>query len=256
MDFSSFIEGLRGAPPARAYLEGDRDAEIRYLESHAWNFRHTTSQLPESSSPLSLLDIGPTPYTLYLKDRRPDWEVQALDRTPLLAERFAEHDVVLRHVDLDEDALPYEDASFDVVVFTEVLEHVFRPPSELLREIHRILRPGGTLLLSVPNIATLANRLGLLFGRSPLPAADHAFRKEWMHGHGHLHEYTMSEIADLVAANGFVVERRRFVHAGPSDLRQARWASPRFWLRLVYALAQSAVPAWRSVAFVRASRRA
>lgn len=44
---------------------------------------------------------------------------------------------------------PVPDASFDVVICSQVLEHVFSP-DEFIREIHRVLRPGGKLLLATP----------------------------------------------------------------------------------------------------------
>lgn len=47
------------------------------------------------------------------------------------------------------DAIPLPDASFDIVVLTQVLEHV-RRPAVVLGEIARVLRPGGTLLATVP----------------------------------------------------------------------------------------------------------
>lgn len=45
--------------------------------------------------------------------------------------------------------LPFPDRQFDAVLCSQVLEHVFTP-EEFLAEIHRVLRPGGTLLLTVP----------------------------------------------------------------------------------------------------------
>jgi SAM-dependent methyltransferase len=49
----------------------------------------------------------------------------------------------------DGHVLPFPDASFDAVLCTEVLEHI-PDPTETLREIHRVLKPGGRLLLTIP----------------------------------------------------------------------------------------------------------
>lgn len=65
-----------------------------------------------------------------------------------------------------EEPLPFEDASFDVVVAGELLEHV-RVPGGLLAEIARVLRPDGVLVGSVPNAYRLKNRLNFLAGRPP-----------------------------------------------------------------------------------------
>jgi SAM-dependent methyltransferase len=67
--------------------------------------------------------------------------------------------------DVDEP-LPFADASFDVVVAGELLEHV-RDPARLIAEARRVLRPGGQLVASVPNAFRLKNRLRFLLGRKP-----------------------------------------------------------------------------------------
>jgi ubiquinone/menaquinone biosynthesis C-methylase UbiE len=74
-----------------------------------------------------------------------------------------------------QDRLPYADASFDLVTMLAVLEHLEQPEA-ILREIRRILRPGGQLVLTVPSKAArpvlefLAFRLGVV-SRSEI--ADH-----------------------------------------------------------------------------------
>ena len=69
-------------------------------------------------------------------------------------------------LDLEVDAFPWADGSVDLVIANQVLEHlknVLIP----LAEIHRVLSPGGTAILSVPNLGSLHNRLLLAAGRQP-----------------------------------------------------------------------------------------
>jgi 2-polyprenyl-3-methyl-5-hydroxy-6-metoxy-1,4-benzoquinol methylase len=67
--------------------------------------------------------------------------------------------------DLDEP-LAFEEASFDVVVAGELLEHL-RDPGRLVGDVRRVLRPGGTFVASVPNAYRLKNRVRFLLGREP-----------------------------------------------------------------------------------------
>ncbi|HKP19043.1 MAG TPA: methyltransferase domain-containing protein [Gaiellaceae bacterium] len=67
-------------------------------------------------------------------------------------------------------ALP--DASFDVVIAGELLEHL-PLPEKTVAEAHRLLRPGGVLVGSVPNAYRLKNRLRFLLGGPPDPDPTH-----------------------------------------------------------------------------------
>jgi methionine biosynthesis protein MetW len=67
--------------------------------------------------------------------------------------------------DLDQP-LAFGDASFDVVVAGELLEHL-RDPGRVVAEVQRVLRTGGTFVGSVPNAYRLKNRLRFLGGRKP-----------------------------------------------------------------------------------------
>ncbi len=58
--------------------------------------------------------------------------------------------------------LPFDDASLDYVVLAEVIEHL-RNPYQVMQEISRVLRPGGKLILSTPNILNLKSRIRFLF---------------------------------------------------------------------------------------------
>jgi SAM-dependent methyltransferase len=72
-----------------------------------------------------------------------------------------EKDVEVGIVNLNSNKLPYPDNTFDVVTCTEVLEHL-EHYRETLQEAFRILKPGGTLVVTTPNILNLKSRLRFL----------------------------------------------------------------------------------------------
>jgi SAM-dependent methyltransferase len=62
--------------------------------------------------------------------------------------------------------LPFRSQAMAAVVIGELIEHVFAPDA-MLREIHRVLRPDGAVVVTTPNLATLYDRVRFLFGRTP-----------------------------------------------------------------------------------------
>jgi 2-polyprenyl-6-hydroxyphenyl methylase/3-demethylubiquinone-9 3-methyltransferase len=82
-----------------------------------------------------------------------------------------------------EAPLPFEDERFDSVVSFEVFEHLFSPHQALM-EIHRVLRPGGCLVGSVPNSVHVGNRLLMAAGHfSPGGSPATSLRAPWRDPH-------------------------------------------------------------------------
>ncbi|KAA3658676.1 MAG: class I SAM-dependent methyltransferase [Calditrichaeota bacterium] len=74
--------------------------------------------------------------------------------------------VEVAKLDLEQDNFPFENDTFDVIICNQVFEHlkqIYHP----LDEIHRVLKPGGHFLFSVPNLSSLHNRIMLRFGMQP-----------------------------------------------------------------------------------------
>lgn len=82
----------------------------------------------------------------------------------------------------DASQLPFDDASFDLVLCIEVLEHLFAPHCAVT-EIRRVLSPGGRLVVSAPNVAYWRMRANLVFGLWN-PAGDElAVERPWRDPH-------------------------------------------------------------------------
>lgn len=106
--------------------------------------------------------------------------------------------VEVARIDLENDAFPWPDGHVDVVVSNQVFEHlknVWLPISE----IHRVLAPGGWLILSVPNLGSLHNRVLMALGRQPTSIRTFG---------PHVRGYTFGEIRDFVAHGGKLAVRR------------------------------------------------
>jgi SAM-dependent methyltransferase len=74
--------------------------------------------------------------------------------------------VQVEKCDLETGVFPHAEGTFDLAVANQVFEHlkqIYRP----LTELHRVLKPGGILIFSVPNLAALHCRLQLMLGRQP-----------------------------------------------------------------------------------------
>ena len=106
--------------------------------------------------------------------------------------------VTIQQADLNQ-ALPYRNEEFDAVTAIAVIEHIF-DPYFTITEIHRVLRPGGQLIMEVPNLAWLPRRLDVLFGRVPITGDEEGWDG------GHLHYFTFRAVRDLLSSHGFRVE--------------------------------------------------
>lgn len=152
-----------------------------------------------------LLDIGCSlGYTLEA-GRRLGLTAAGLDVSKFAVERCRQLGFEAEQGSLEQ--LPWDDENFDIVVMKHVLEHTPQP-KQALREVARVLRPGGAVVITVPNLGYWKS---LAFKRSY-----RYFRPDDL-GRQHYVYYTKRTLAALLTAVGFsvaktgkVIYRRRF----------------------------------------------
>jgi 2-polyprenyl-3-methyl-5-hydroxy-6-metoxy-1,4-benzoquinol methylase len=147
----------------------------------------------------SVLDLGAGSGALSLRLQHLGYTVTAAD---VCATAFQAATVPFVQLDLDDPHGKWlSDRTFDAVCSIEVIEHV-RNPWQLLNDCHRLLKPGGLLLLSTPNVTSFLSRLLFLYkGRLFLfEDADRAY--------GHINPLCFAELEMMAADCAFDIVGR------------------------------------------------
>lgn len=97
---------------------------------------------------------------------------------------------------------PYEEGSFDIVFFCEVLEHVVVDPLAIFEKLRRIIAPGGRLILTTPNALRLINFAHMIAGKNFF---DRYHSQNGIYGR-HNREFSLTEVTSLLENNGFAIE--------------------------------------------------
>lgn len=184
-----------------------------YVTDSFHRFLHTWSLVRDEKG--AALELGANPYfTTFLLDEYTDLELtlanyfgtrgtidETLSYLPVGASERVETVRTSEMFNVEEDPFPYADGSLDVVLFCEMLEHMLMDPTATLREIHRILKPNGVLVLTTPNVARIINVLALVNGANMYDPYS---------GYGpygrHNREYTNHELHQLLNFMGYEVE--------------------------------------------------
>ena len=217
---------------AAAGPEGADPAEmLGYATADAARFVLTT-QLALVDGTRRALEIGSNPYFIsrLLRARDPGLDLAGTNwfgAPGVLSQDVVDHAGAVVATfrsdlfDVEADPFPYADSAFDLVLFCEVIEHLVADPVHAVCEIHRVLAPGGRLVLTTPNVARADNVVLLVQQRNIYDP----YSKHGRHGR-HNREYSAEELFDLLDGNGFEVVRHltRPVH-GLTALDAAWWAA-------------------------------
>ncbi|WP_031497633.1 glycosyltransferase [Bryobacter aggregatus] len=190
----------------------------QYTATHITRFTKTLALTPPGDASKSILEMGAyMQITPALKHQLGYGTVRGCyygpsgktDHHEIVSENGEKFECDVDLFDAEKDHFPYPDASFDTVLCCELLEHLTADPMHMMSEIHRILKPGGSLLITTPNIASLRALNAILQGYHPSffpayilprkPGEDAEAR--------HNREYTAKEVHLLFWESGFEVTK-------------------------------------------------
>ena len=199
-----------------------------------------------------VLDVGTTLGVLPLTLQSMGIKASACDHPRFEVYRpwIEKEGVPYQSFDLMDGELPYASVSFDVVTFKQVIEHLPFSAKPTLKSFYRILRPGGLLLLSTPNIARLSSVLRLLMRRTVHPPIEQFFHADFPFT-GHYREYTLDEVKKMLVWSGFEVIESAYLQQQDALFlvsQKKRFASNLFapirWAEII------ALSAWRPFSFL------
>jgi SAM-dependent methyltransferase len=164
-------------------------------------------ELRGAGAPALIVDVGcgDGAATLLAAQVNPGHRIVGLDWSADSLRRARSRGLTVVRDEVEPAGLPIASGCADVVVMSELIEHLVDPDSAL-EETRRVLKPGGALLLSTPNLAAWYNRGLLALGVQPLfteVSLRGVFGRPGSQVAGHLRVFTSRALIGLLAARGF-----------------------------------------------------
>lgn len=119
---------------------------------------------------ISIMDLGCGPGTdlINVKNAINDERLSlfGIEYEKSLAAQAREKGIQVYDIDLERQSIPMEDGACDIVIANHFMEHT-REIFWIVSEVSRVLKPGGILIVGLPNLGSLHNRILLLLGEQP-----------------------------------------------------------------------------------------
>jgi SAM-dependent methyltransferase len=148
----------RGDLILAGYTQGDDPAYVSQLRARERTFAASLDEIERATGARGrLLDVGTAAGAFVAAARKRGWDAEGCEPNHWMADWGSNHyGIRIRKGDLLQQ--DYDDNSFDVITLWDVIEHTTDPPV-VLRRCHRLLRPGGVLVVNYPDIGSWIARL-------------------------------------------------------------------------------------------------
>lgn len=129
-------------------------------------------------------------------------QIYGIDNSLKDLKKARKNGFVTKYVNLDKDKIPFDTNFFDAVACLDVIEHV-RDPQQLVKEMSRVLKKNGRLIITTPNIRFSNHLIELIFkGTFPKTSLDSN-----LYDGGHIHFFTYTDLKKLLISQKFKIDK-------------------------------------------------
>ena len=180
-----------------------------------------------------VLDMGSAPFYTALTLQNLGYELTCTDISPKrfghLIERIG---LEVIQTDFEKEKLPFANDSFDVILFSEVFEHLRIDLIFTLSEIKRVMKSSGKLILSTPNFFDYTKLTNLIFRRQTSDIFK-AYSKLHDLGHmGHVREYTRRDVIRFLEKMDLIIDQS--FYRGISPRKNNFYSFGRYWAQKLF----------------------
>lgn len=199
-----------------SFYETLPEGELAYVDFHKYRYQYLLQIIgnfieKHPAPSLSLLDIGPAYQTKLIRHFYPEITVHSLGHQHAVND--LKSDEMHFAFDLNDAAETWPEGMphFDIILFCEVIEHIYTKPQILLQRLREIIKSHGWLIIQTPNAVAIHKRILMLLGRNPY---------QLLHENkmGHFREYTLPELKFMISESNLEpILSSRKNYFNPSD---------------------------------------
>ena len=229
---SSIVRKYQNIDFYKKYISSNEFQEFNddlreYLKVHEVRYKETLDIIKKiSKNSMRILDVGTSSPYIFGKILYQEFNIkkylvieEALDHfgpvvTSVLSNGIGEFDKICLNVETD--IIPIEKQTMDLVLCMEILEHFAIDPLYVLKEMYRILKDDGYILITTPNIASRYALDRISRGESPY---SFGLYTPWNGVYGrHNREFTPAEVSRLAYSAGFTQISLKTIDVYPHDV--------------------------------------
>lgn len=228
-----------------------KQEEKSYFFTHEVRYQFILEQIQKTAKEkkLRILDIGCFPYHIGKSLELLGHIVSGISS---YHEPIKQKNIAI--LNIEKDKFPYANNFFDMVLFNEVIEHLSQSPVAPLKEIHRVTKKDGYIVITTPNISRSINRTKLLFGKTIMFPLDVYFEENGKGNniyHRHNREYTLYELETLLKETFWEIEEKSyFVSYTPFRKRVMTDPWFLFFGKFINYLLMCVIPSLRDTLFI------